>query len=112
MIAEHRIQSVIAAFQCVTVISGSIAVASMLKAAGYPHARDSWPDLPVFIRDWGLMLLCVPLAWAFLTIWLERRDDYECPKAFVVISGLLLLAFLFCFFLIASAKAVARPIME
>ena len=109
MIAQHRVQSVIAAFQCTTIVFGTIAVATMLKAAGYPDSRDTWPQMPVFIRDWGLIFLFIPLGWVVFTIWLEHKKEYECSRVFVMISGLIVLGLLFFFFLGQAARAVVSP---
>ena len=110
MKSEHRAQSVIAAFQCLTVLSGTVAVAMMLKAVGYPDARDSWPGLVVFIRDWGLVLLTVPSVWVLVTVYFERMGHGDRQRRWVVVSGLLVLLALFFFYLVACARLFISPI--
>ena len=110
MLQEHKFQSVIAAFQCAVVILGIISATLMLKAAGFPESRQSWPGLPVFVRNWGLVYLLVPIVWVFVTVYLERKDDIEFGKRGVVISGLLVLLALFIFFFWVSARAIVSPI--
>ena len=84
---EYGAQTVLASIQTVIVIGGTLTTAALLKAAGYPDARPLWPTLPVFIRDWGFVLLLVPAIWVICTVALERSLVDSSTKRTTIASG-------------------------
>ena len=58
-----------------------------------------------FVRNWGFLILIVPLVWALSTIRLERRH-YDCfSKRTTFMTGLILLIILALFFIVTTALA-------
>lgn len=104
IVREYAMQSIFAAAQSVVIVAGSMMTAVALKIRGYPDGDRAWPALPVFIREWGLVLILLPAAWVLSTIWLERHRD-EFTKRWTILSGLFLLAALACLMALAFARA-------
>lgn len=106
MIREHSLQSIFAVFQCGIVIIGTACTAGMLKLSGYPDDAIEWPSTAVFIRNWGLLWLVVPLGWVVGTVYLERNREINFSGKAVVISGFIILSILFTFFLFVALRAL------
>lgn len=92
---EYRTQTILGLFQAGAIIFGCLLTGVILKARGYPDQFHDLPFLLLFIRNWGFLLISIPLAWAAATIWLERTDD--CSKRWTLASGLCLFALLVFF---------------
>ena len=99
---EYGAQTVLASIQTVIVIGGTLTTAALLKAAGYPDARPLWSTLPVFIRDWGFVLLLVPAIWVICTVALERSLVDSSTKRTTIASGVVVILALL-YVLIGSA---------
>lgn len=97
-------QSIFVAAQSVTIVAGSMMTAVVLRMRGFPNDEKDWPLIPVFLREWGLVLILLPTMWMLLTIWLERHTDYF-TKRWTIITGTLLLATLACLMMYAFARA-------
>ena len=93
---EYRPISILAIAQVVVVIAGIFLTAAMLKLHGYGTV-----DLPighfrseaVFVRNYGIVILCVPLIWTLLAI---RSTDADKPRSLypaLLATGLILVVF-------------------
>ncbi|MEK7948864.1 hypothetical protein [Luteolibacter soli] len=102
---EFRVQAVLAALQSGIVIAGSLLTATILKARGYPETFSVLPLKLSFVRNWGFLLILLPLVWALATIWLERRQPDWFSKRWTVGTGVLLAAWLGWFLFTAMARA-------
>lgn len=72
-------------FLCQTlfIVAASLLSTVALKVSGldrYGHP----PSLPVWLREWGFLLLCVPLAWA-LAAGAARWERFAATRASVVL---------------------------
>jgi hypothetical protein len=65
----------------------------VLKAMGYPQIVVQHWSWPIFVRDWALLLLLVPIGWYFATFWAEEKSDWWSQRA-TLISGIILLGVL------------------
>jgi len=101
---EYRMQTVLALLQAGTVVFGSFLVGLVLKSMGYAERFDELPLLYRFIRNWGFMLILIPLAWTVATIWMERHEAWF-SKRWTLVSGLALLGALAFWMVILAAKA-------
>lgn len=103
IIEQHRPQTILALLQAGTVLVGSIGIGAMLKALGYSDIQGL-PWILVFVRNWGFLLLAIPLAWVLVTIWMEFHHTWY-SKRYTILSGLLLIASLVWFFISVAARA-------
>lgn len=103
--SAYRTQTYFAAIQAILIIGGSLMTAVILKSMGYPDRFSHLPFSLALVRNWGFLLLAIPLAWALITIRLEQRHDRWFSRRWTFISGFALLAGLACFFLMTMARA-------
>ena len=104
-----RPQTVIALIQCGAIIAGCIATGVILKIFGYSGGQDI-PLLVLFVRNWGFLLIAIPLAWVLITAWMEERRGWYSQRV-TILSGLVLLV-LMCWFLIYVAGRAASVMMR
>ena len=65
-----------------------------MKIMGYDDAfSERWSPFLRIIRNWGFLLILIPMAWTILTVTLEQRA-YWYSKRWTMGSGLLVLALL------------------
>lgn len=103
---EYRLQTILTLIQAGVIVFGSLFVGVILKATGYPDHFQKIPLILLFVRNWGFLLILIPLAWAMGSIWLERHfNGYS--KRWSMVSGLCLLAALIWFLLKTLARAVS-----
>lgn len=89
---NHRLQTIFVLLQVGVIMAGSLTTGAMMKVMGYQEGiRVDVLLLLLFVRDWGFLLILIPLAWTFLTITLEQRA-YWYSKRWTIGSGLLVLA--------------------
>lgn len=103
IVREYAMQSIFVAAHSVVIVAGSMMTAVALRARGYPDQDRDWPLLPVFVREWGLVLILIPAAWVLLTIWLERHRDLG--KRWTILTAVLLLAALACLMMLSFSQA-------
>ena len=101
---EYRVQSVLALLQAGVIVGGCLFTGTILKARGYPDQFTEIPFLLLFVRNWGFLLILIPLVWAVLTIRMEQRSEWF-SRRWTAISGFALLAALVWFVLLAMARA-------
>jgi len=97
---NHRLQTIFVALQALVIMAGSLVTGAAMKVMGYDDALgQDWSPFLRFIRNWGFLLILIPLAWTVLTISLEQRA-YWYSKRWTFGSGLVVLlglAWLLCY---------------
>lgn len=63
-------------------------VGMALKVQGYPDTFTVLPLEIAFVRNWGFLLILIPLAWVIITIWLERHRAEWFSKRWTIASGI------------------------
>lgn len=100
---QHRTQTILSLFQVGTILVGSIGIGAILKAVGTSDSQQiSW--LLLFVRNWGFLLILIPVGWVVATIWMEFHHSWY-SKRFTLVTGLLLWASLMWFFFLMAARA-------
>ncbi len=102
--AEYRIQTIFILLQAGVIVLGSLLTGVILKANGYTDHLYELPFLVLFVRNWGFMLILIPLAWAAVSIWMDRYLEWY-TKRWTLVSGLCLLASLTWFLVLMLARA-------
>jgi hypothetical protein len=114
IVREFALQSIFFITHCMVIMGGSMFTATFLKLNGYPEARPVWPWLPVFIRNWGVVLILIPAVWVLATIWLERHCSDWFSKRWTILSGAFLLAalawFMFRVALISAGGSLIQAV--
>lgn len=87
VIGEFKVQAVFAALQSGMIVAGSLLIAVILKARGYPDRFSELPPVLGFVRNWGFLLIVIPAVWAAVTIWLERHRPHLFSKSWTVATG-------------------------
>lgn len=100
IVRDNAMQSIFAAAQSVVIVAGSLLTAATPRMRG-----GEGPWLPVFVRDWGFLLLLIPMVWVFATLWLERHRSDWFTKRWTILSGTLLLLVLVYLMIHAFARA-------
>jgi hypothetical protein len=100
IVRDNAMQSIFAAAQSVVIVAGSLLTAATPRMRG-----GEGPWLPVFVRDWGFLLLLVPAVWVVGTIWLERHRSDWFTKRWTILSGLLVLLSLVSLMIHAFSRA-------
>ncbi|MBB5352064.1 hypothetical protein HNR46_002305 [Haloferula luteola] len=86
--AEYRIQGILGSLHAPLIVGGCLSTGAILKVRGYP---DEFTELPLrlaFVRNWGFLLILIPLGWVVLTIWLERHQAIWFSKRWTVATGI------------------------
>lgn len=105
MIRDYTIQSVFVTLHAAVIIGGSMCTATTLKVMGRSDVGPQDNFGFWFVRNWGFLIVVIPLAWAITTIYLERLNNEWSSKRFTVITGLLLLVGLAVFFFSITVHA-------
>jgi hypothetical protein len=100
IVRDNAMQSIFAAAQSVVIVAGSLLTAA---TPGMRSAEGPW--LAVLVRDWGFLLLLIPAAWVFATLWLERHRSDWFTKRWTILSGFLVLVSLVGLMMHAFARA-------
>ena len=100
---HHRQQTVLGLFQAGAIMVGTILTSAILKSLGYGDGQEA-PFVVFVVRNWGFILLAIPLAWVVATVWMERHHAWF-SKRYTLLSGLLLLVLLCWFLLYVAARA-------
>jgi hypothetical protein len=94
--------SIIAAIQAGAVTIGTLITAFRLKTLGYSDTASSmWIEFnprSLWVRDYGMVLMAIPVIWSIYVFWDARREDHErsripFPLGLVLLFGLFLLYF-------------------
>jgi hypothetical protein len=103
---EYRLQTILGLLQAGIVIFGCILTGLTLHISGYSPEIHTLPFLLSVIRNWGFVLIGIPLAWAIGTIWMEIHQTWF-TKLWTILSGVLL-AVCLAFFLFSMVARAAR----
>jgi|688.fasta_scaffold50459_3 hypothetical protein len=106
---QYRIQTLFALLQSGVILFGSLLTGAIMKSMELAAQMEKVPLILRFVRDWGFLLILIPLAWIALTIRLERVCDWH-TKRWTFISGLCLLAALAWFMALMIARAGSTTI--
>jgi len=102
---QHPIQTILAALQCLLIVSGSLFIAWIMKARGYPDPSLVWHPIPTFIRSYGFLLLLIPAGWVFSTLWLESHPRHRQSRILSLLTGFVLLGALLFLFFVSALQA-------
>ena len=64
MISEYRTQTYFAVIQAAIIIFGGLVIAMILKDKGDPDRFRHLPFRLALVRNWGVLLLVIPLTWS------------------------------------------------
>ena len=84
---EYRIQGIFGALHSALIVGGCMMVATVLKVRGYPEKFTELSFQVAFVRNWGFLLILIPLAWVIITIWMERHRAAWFSKRWTIASG-------------------------
>lgn len=102
---EYRSQGILAALQSLVIVGGCLFTATILKFMGYPDRFSELPMQLAFVRNWGFLLILIPLIWVCSTIWFERHRSEWFSKRWTVATGIGLLLALGGYMLISMGRA-------
>ena len=91
-IHEYSIQTVFALLDSALIIGGSMFTAAAMKVGGYPDPDRIWPPFPVFVRNWGFLLILIPAIWVVWTIWAENNRRESFGKKWTFLTGIVVFA--------------------
>ncbi len=104
--------SILLAIQVVVILSGTLAVTGMLKLSGYEDGYSGdkdWNDLTIFIRNWGLTGLLIPLAWALVLMKISKTNgSFELSKPNLISAIIVTLFFVWIYFTSVFSAALPR----
>ena len=104
---NHRMQTIFVLLQVSVIMAGSLITGAIMKIMGYEDTfSERWSPFLRFIRNWGFLLIMIPMAWTILTVAMEQRA-YWYSKRWTMGSGLLVLASLVWLVVYAIGRATA-----
>jgi len=101
---EYKPQVILASLQSLVIIFGSLVVGTILKTRGYTPGAWELSLKISLIRNYGFLLILIPLTWVCLTIAWERSHTIHFTKRSTIITGSLLILALSYFFLGSAAQ--------
>lgn len=106
---EHRICTYLAFLQMLAVTIGTFAV----RLATTETAREFYgapPALALWVREWGFLLLLLPVGWLVWTLRAERRDVEGDKSGWRLAAGIAVTVALFVLFWALWEKSTHRMI--
>jgi hypothetical protein len=104
--------TIIGLFQVLTVFVGMLAVRIVLKMNGYPDDDTlRWNPSSLFLRDWGSILLLIPVGWTILTLRAEKVSQPAVPPWLLYAVGVLVLIGLIGFCCWSCGDCYTRPML-
>lgn len=105
----YRIQGVLTLLQTMLILGGSLLTRMWLKAFGYPgFVSPNW-GFSIFVRNWALLFVLVPVVWCYFSIKLEGNSSWWTQRM-TLITGLLLLVLLAWAMLVSIVQAISPVI--
>ena len=104
---EYTPQFVFITIHSVIIVYTILITATILKSNGYPEVDYFAGPIAKFVRNFGLFLILIPALWAVLTIWLDR-EGWRHSRIFTLVSGLIIVVFLFQLAGCSAAQAEGR----
>lgn len=106
---DHRIQTYLAALQCLMVLAGSLLLSAALRLLEEilvtGHGRDSSLLMARLLASHGLWLLALPALWVLVTVRAQRANRPWADRRAIIFTGTLLLVFLTALYFIAVLLA-------
>jgi hypothetical protein len=100
----------IALLQTLLVVSGFMALGTVLKIAGYPDSTVlDWRPLAVLLREHGAWLLLMPILWVFFAFAAGRLDHPFFSRRLVFFSGVGIAGIIAALFFYATVFPYTRP---
>lgn len=90
------------AVHSVVIVHGVISFGVFMKVSGYPEF-DNFRSEVIFVWHAGFLILLVPAAWVWLTVWYEGTSQSGL-KVLTISTGVLVVLYLVLFF-VDSIKA-------
>ena len=92
--------AIIALIQAVTIFIGFVVVRMAMKLNGYDAVFDTDYASPasVFVRNYGLWFLLLPVCWMAITFWAERNRFGPALYRSMMVLGVLIIAAAILFF--------------
>ncbi|MFC7339662.1 hypothetical protein ACFQY0_20930 [Haloferula chungangensis] len=84
----------IARLQVVAIIGGVFLTRAVFMVYGYPNNGVDFGTVPTLIRNFGFLLLAVPVLWTILSVWLEERPEGFWTRRWTIITGVVILGIL------------------
>ncbi|RYD67125.1 MAG: hypothetical protein EOP84_30750 [Verrucomicrobiaceae bacterium] len=107
----NRTTTYIAIVQAVVIVLGFLALGIVLKFCGYPDELGvRWNPLAVFLREYGVWLLLVPLFWTVFSLRAREVNRGIFSEPYAIISGIALAVGTSLFFLYAAIFPYTRPV--
>jgi len=94
------------------VVAGFIALGIVLKMCGYPdNPTVRWNPLALFLREQGVWLLLLPVAWVAVASYVQRLDRGLFCDRVAWIIGLCIAVLITGLFLYAAVFPYTRPLL-
>lgn len=99
--------------QLLLIVLGFIGLAIVMKLSGYPEQEAiliRWNPLALFLRQYGLVLLLVPILWVILAALSQNRPRIVFTPETWVILGIVLAATIIALFFYACVNPYTRAL--
>ncbi len=94
MIQVGHPATIIALLQVVAIIGGVFLTRGVFMVHDYPNSAVDFGTVPTLVRNFGFLLLLLPLAWTVVSMWLEQRCEGGWTRRWTILSGILILGLL------------------
>ena len=109
--------SIVALMQLMLVMLGYFALGIVLKAGGYPHdpsfaaslSRVVWSPLALFLRNYGLALLFIPIVWTVFTSLSRDRRVVFSRDVWLVIGMIISIGIIVLFIYACATRYAVVP---
>lgn len=112
MFAPTRLITVLGIIQVAVIIIAFFALGAVMKADGYP-ASSRWDEFPIFLRQYGMFLLLLPVVWAAVCADTEHRHPERDFSVLILFSGLfIVVTILVVFYCAATTPGHGGPMQN
>jgi hypothetical protein len=92
MISEIHISARIALLQVFVVMVGVFMTRAAFMISRYPESNLDWNGLALLVRNYGFILLLIPVAWTITVTCLEHYCPSWWSRRWTLTTGILILA--------------------
>ncbi|WP_437230451.1 hypothetical protein SH661x_001976 [Planctomicrobium sp. SH661] len=105
--------AILALVQSALVILGYFCLGAVMKVIGYPQeiAFARWNPLAIFLRQYGMALLLLPVSWVLISPVVENRRLMYFGQDVWLIIGVAICMLMICLFLPAIISPFTRPML-